>query len=351
MTRIRINAATAPQRRETPLVIAASPHLKGRDSTPRIMWNVVGALVPVIAAATWFFGPSALLVIGASMAGAFVTEHFIGRRGTLADGSAAITGILLGLTLPAGIPLWMPFLGGAFAIGIGKLLFGGLGFNIFNPALLGRAFLQASFPVAITTWPAVNAAQRSWWALRGDNFAPPFMAARDIDAVTAPTPLGLMKFEHEPTEILPLLFGNTGGSLGETAAIVILLCGAYLAIRGYLNWRIPAAIFGSVALFAGVLHQVDPARFASAPFMLFSGGLMLGAVFMATDMVTAPVTNAGRWIFGAGIGVLVVIIRVWGGLPEGVMFAILLMNALVPFINRVTQPRAFGTRAPAGATS
>ena len=351
MTRILINAETAPQTRETPLVIAASPHLKGRDSTPRIMWNVVGALVPVIAAATWFFGPSALLVIGASVAGAIATEHFIGRRGTLADGSAAITGILLGLTLPAGIPLWMPFLGGAFAIAIGKLLFGGLGFNIFNPALLARAFLQAAFPVAITTWPAVNASQKSWWALRGDNFAPPFMGAGDIDAVTAPTPLGLMKFEHEPTEILPLLFGNTGGSLGETAAIVILLCGAYLAIRGYLNWRIPASVLGTVAVFAAVLHQIDAARFASAPFMLLSGGLMLGAVFMATDMVTAPVTNAGRWIFGAGIGVLVVIIRVWGGLPEGVMFAILLMNALVPFINRVTQPRAFGTRAPAGATS
>ena len=351
MTRIRINAEAAAKKRETPLVIAASPHLKGRDSTPRIMWNVVGALVPVIAAAAWFFGPSALLVIGASIAGALATEHFIGRHGTLADGSAVITGILLGLTLPAGIPLWMPFLGGAFAIGIGKLLFGGLGFNIFNPALLGRAFLQAAFPVAITTWPAVNASQKSWWALRGDNFAPPFMAARDIDAVTAPTPLGLMKFEHEPTEVLPLLFGNTGGSLGETAAVVILLCGAYLAIRGYLNWRIPASILGTVAVFAAVLHQIDASRYASAPFMLFSGGLVLGAVFMATDMVTAPVTNAGRWIFGAGIGVLVVIIRVWGGLPEGVMFAILLMNALVPFINRVTQPRAFGTRAPAGATS
>jgi electron transport complex protein RnfD len=327
-----------------PLIIAASPHLKGRDSTPRIMWNVVGALVPIVATATWFFGPSALLVIAASVAGSFATEHFIGRRGTLADGSAAITGILLGLTLPAGIPLWMPFLGGAFAIGIGKLLFGGLGFNVFNPALLGRAFLQAAFPVAITTWPAVNALQQSWWTLRGDNFAPPFMSARAVDAVTAATPLGLMKFEHNPTEILPLLLGNTGGSLGETAAIVILLCGAYLAIRGYLNWRIPTSILATVAVLAAALNLIDPARFASAPFMLLSGGLMLGAVFMATDMVTAPVTNAGRWLFGLGIGLLVVVIRVWGGLPEGVMFAILLMNALVPFINRVTQPRVFGTR-------
>ena len=345
MTRLRVAAETQQHRKGAPLIIAASPHLKGRDSIPRIMWNVVGSLVPVIVAATWFFGPSALLVICASVAGAFVTEHFVGRRGTLADGSAAITGILLGLTLPAGIPLWMAFLGGAFAIGIGKLLFGGLGFNIFNPALLGRAFLQAAFPVAITTWPAISESQKAWWALRGDNFALPFMGARDVDAVTAATPLGLMKFEHEPTEVLPLLIGNTGGSLGETAAILILLCGAYLAIRGYLNWRIPAGILGTVALFAAVLHAVDSSRFASAPFMLFSGGLVLGAVFMATDMVTAPVTNKGRWIFAAGIGVLVVIIRTWGGLPEGVMFAILLMNALVPFINRVTQPRAFGARA------
>jgi electron transport complex protein RnfD len=168
------------------------------------------------------------------------------------------------------------------------------------------------------------------------------MGAGHIDAVTAATPLGLMKFEHKSTEIMPLLIGNTGGSLGETAAIVILICGAYLAFRRYLNWRLPVSIFATVAAVTAVLHQVDPVRYASPMFMLFSGGLVLGAVFMATDMVTAPVTNSGRWIFGAGVGVLVVIIRVWGGLPEGVMFAILLMNALVPSINRVTHPRAFG---------
>ena len=334
-----------------PMVVTASPHLKGKASTPRIMWNVVGSLVPVIAAAAWFFGPSALLVVATAVASAVATEHFFGsrsaqgasrgRHGTLADGSAAITGILLGLTLPAGMPLWMVAVGGAFAIGFGKLIFGGLGCNIFNPALLGRAFLQAAFPVAITTWPAASA---SWWALRGDNFAPPLMSARTADALTAATPLGLMKFEHQGTALRDLVLGTTGGSIGETAGLLILLCGGYLAIRGYLNWRIPAAILGTVALFAGVLHQVDGARYASAPFMLFSGGLMLGAVYMATDMVTAPVTNAGRWVFGAGIGILVVVIRTWGGLPEGVMYAILLMNAVVPFINRATQPRVFGTR-------
>ena len=327
---------------DRPLVIAASPHLKGRDSTARIMWTVVGSLVPIVAAATWFFGPSALLVILASVLGALGTERLFGKGGTLSDGSAAITGILLGLTLPAGMPLWMAVLGGAFAIGFGKLLFGGLGYNIFNPALLGRAFLQAAFPVAITTWPKVGG---SWWALRGDNFALPLMSPRTADAITAATPLGLMKFEHRGTALWDLVMGTTGGSLGETAALVILLCGAFLAVRGYLNWRIPASVFLTVAAFSGVLHAIDAARYASPAFMLFSGGLVLGATFMATDMVTAPVTNAGRWVFGAGIGVLVVIIRTWGGLPEGVMYAILLMNALVPFINRATQPRVFGARS------
>jgi Na+-translocating ferredoxin:NAD+ oxidoreductase subunit D len=332
---------TTAMREPAQLVITASPHLKGRDSTATIMWNVVASLLPLVAAATWFFGPSALLVVGTSVAGAVATERWLGNRGRIGDGSATITGILLGLTLPAGIPLWMAALGAAFAIGFGKLLFGGLGYNIFNPALLGRAFLQAAFPVAITTWPARPA---SWWALRGDNFALPFMEARVPDAVTGATPLGLMKFEHQGTRLADLVLGTTGGSLGETAALLILLCGAYLALRGYLNWRIPASILATVALFAGILHQIAPAQYGSAPFMLFSGGLMLGAVFMATDMVTAPVTNGGRWLFGIGIGIVVVIIRTWGGLPEGVMYAILLMNALVPFINRVTQPRVFGTR-------
>jgi electron transport complex protein RnfD len=324
-----------------PLVVTASPHLKGRDSTATIMWNVVGSLLPIVAAAAFFFGPSALLVVGASVAGAVGTERLLGRRGTIGDGSAAITGILLGLTLPAGMPLWMVVLGAAFGIGFGKLLFGGLGYNIFNPALLGRAFLQAAFPVAITTWPGESA---RWWALRGDNLALPFMHARAADAITAATPLGLMKFEHRATALVDLVRGTTGGSLGETAGLLILLCGGYLALRGYLNWRIPASVLATVALLAAMLHAVDPARYPSAPFMLFSGGLMLGAVFMATDMVTAPVTNAGRWVFGIGIGIVVVVIRVWGGLPEGVMYAILLMNALVPFINRATQPRPFGSR-------
>ena len=325
-----------------PLLVAAAPHLKGGDSVATIMWNVVAALVPLVAASAWFFGVSALLVVLASVAGAVATEHFVGRRGTLADGSAAITGILLGLTLPAGIPLWMAAFGGAFAIGIGKLLFGGLGYNIFNPALLGRAFLMAAFPVALTTWPKPGTG--GFWALRGDNFALPFTVAHATDAVTAATPLGLFKFEHQLTGASPLFFGGVGGSLGETSALLILLCGGYLALRRFLDWRIPVSVLGTVALLQGALHLADGAKYASVPFALLSGGLMLGAVFMATDMVTAPVTKLGRWVFGATIGLTVVVIRTWGGLPEGVMYAILLANALVPYINKVTQPRVFGAR-------
>jgi electron transport complex protein RnfD len=321
------------------LIVAAAPHLKAKDTTPRIMWTVAGSLAPIVLAAAWFFGVSALLVIAAAAAGAMVTERAFGKSGTLGDGSAAITGVLLGLTLPAGLPLWMAALGGAFGIGFGKLLFGGLGQNVFNPALIGRAFLQGSFPVAMTTWPVVGG---GWWSLRGDTFAIPFAHPATLDALTAPTPLGLLKFEGKGTGIASLAFGNTGGSLGETAAVLILLCGAYLAWRGLLNWRIPVAIFATVAAVTAALHAVRPAS-PEPLFMLLSGGLALGAVYMATDPVTAPVTNGGRWIFGAGIGVLVVVIRVWGGLPEGVMYAILLMNAFTPFINKATQPRVFGT--------
>lgn len=328
-------------------LVTASPHLRSRDSTPTIMWSVVGSLAPIVAFAIYYFGPSALLVMLAAVVGAVGTEAAWGKKGAVRDGSAAITGILLGLCLPAGLPLWMAVLGGAFSIGFGKLIFGGLGQNIFNPALLGRAFLQAAFPVALTTWPSVEGVP--WWSLRGDNFALPLMSAK-VDAVTTATPLGLMKFERVATPVADLALGTTAGSLGETGALLILICGGYLALRRYLNWRIPASILLTVAVFTGILHLIDAARFPTPQFMLLSGGLMLGAVYMATDMVTSPVTNRGSWVFGAGIGLLVVLIRIWGGLAEGVMYAILIMNALVPFINRATQPRVFGTtRAKAAA--
>jgi electron transport complex protein RnfD len=327
------------------LLVTASPHIRSVDSVPRIMWTVVASLVPVVVTAAWFFGVSALLQVVTAVVVAVLVERATGKGGAIADGSATITGLLLGLSLPAGLPLWMTALGAAFAVVFGKQIWGGLGQNVFNPALMGRAFLQAAFPVAITTWPS---AAGSFFTLRGDLFAMPFIHAR-TDAVTSATPLGLLKFEGKGTSLVDLVLGTTGGSLGETAALVILAGGIYLAWRGYLNWRIPVSVLLSVAALSGALHAIDSTK-PDALFMLFSGGLMLGAVYMATDMVTSPITNSGKWIFGAGIGALVVVIRVWGGLPEGVMYAILFMNALTPFINRATQPRVFGTRLPSAAT-
>ena len=321
------------------LIVTASPHIRSLDSTPRIMWHVVASLVPVVVSAAWFFGVSALLQIGTAVMIALLTERATGKGGAIADGSATITGLLLGLSLPAGFPLWMTAVGAAFAIVFGKQVWGGLGQNVFNPALVGRAFLQGAFPVAITTWPSAGG---PFMTLHGDLFALPLTHPQP-NAVTSATPLGLLKFEGKGTALTDLVIGRTGGSLGETAALVILAGGIYLAWRGYLNWRIPVSILVSVMVLGAIVHIADATK-PDALFMLFSGGLMLGAVYMATDMVTSPITDVGKWVFGVGIGVLVVVIRIWGGLPEGVMYAILFMNALTPFINRATQPRVFGTR-------
>jgi len=310
------------------------------------MWTVVAALAPVVAAAIWFFGPSALLVIGASVLGAMGTEYAAGKPGAWRDGSAMITSVLLGLTLPASFPMWMAFLGAAFGVGVGKILFGGLGSNVFNPALFGRAFLQAAFPGAITLWAAPGTA---WWQLKGDNLALPFVSPNTVHVITAATPLGVMKFEHHATPVFDLMLGRTSGSLGEAAGLVIVLVGIWLAWRRMLDWRIPVAMLATTTAFATMLHLVDPVRYADALFHAFSGGLLLGAVFMATDPVTCPTPPLGRWVFGIGTGVLVILIRIWGGLPEGVMYAILLMNAVTPALNRVTQPRVFGMAHRAAA--
>ena len=321
------------------LLVSSSPHIRATDSMPRIMWTVVAGLAPVVAAAVWCFGPSALLVVGASVLGAMGAEYALGKPDTWRDGSAMITGVLLGLTLPASFPMWMAVVGAAFGVGGGKVLFGGLGSNVFNPALFGRAFLQAAFPGAITLWAAPGT---SWWQLKGDNFTLPFMSPNTVHVVTAATPLGVMKFEHHATPVWELLLGRTGGSLGEAAGIIIVLAGVWLAWRRVLDWRIPVAILATTTVLAEVMHRIDPVRYADALFHAFSGGLLLGAVFMATDPVTCPTPPLGRWIFGIGTGVLVILIRLWGGLPEGVMYAILLMNAVTPALSHVTQPRVFG---------
>jgi len=327
------------------LVLSTAPFLRAAATTPRIMREVLTAALLVLLAACWNFGISAVLVVAAATAGAAGSEWLFTRSETpsrLRDYSAVTTGVLLGLTLPPAIPLWMAFLGGVAGVGLGKLVWGGLGQNLFNPALVGRAFLQAAFPTAITTW-AQPAASGSRLGLPGSLFAAPLMRA-DVDGVSAATPLGLAKFEHQLTDVGSLFVGHTAGSLGETSAALLLLCGLWLGARRIFDWRLPVSTLLSVAILSGALHWLLPESAPPPTFMLLSGGLLFGAVFMVTDPVTTPTTPRGAWIFGAGTGALVVLIRLFGGLPEGVMYAILLMNALTPHINRHTQRRPFGAR-------
>jgi electron transport complex protein RnfD len=232
----------------------------------------------------------------------------------------------------------MGFLGGAVSIGLGKLIWGGLGQNLFNPALVGRAFLLATFPAAMTTWSAQGSDLLRVYA---SNLAAPLLRG-DYDAVSAATPLGLMKFQHQDTPLVELLLGQTPGCIGETSGLLLVLGGLFLLLRRDIDWRIPAGILLAVAAGSGALYLIDAARYPGPLFSVFSGGLLLGAFYMATDPVTSPLTPRGAWIFAVGIGLLVVLIRVFGGFPEGVMYAILLMNAATPLIDRYTQPRVFG---------
>ena len=327
------------------LEIGSSPHVTGGASVDVIMRNVVIALLPVCLFAVYTFGLAAALVLAVAISSCILTEHYLcrmtGQQSTIGDWSVAITGLIYGLTLPPGIPLWMVAIGGVFAVAVGKFLFGGLGSNAFNPALVGRAFLQAAFPQAMTHWtPSLGDAR--FTEIPSSTLALPFMQPT-YDAVTAATPLAVMKFEHAATETGDLLLGLTSGSIGETCAILILLGGAYLAARKMMSWRIPISIFATVAAMTSISNLLAPGSFPTPQFMLLSGGLMLGAVFMATDMVASPITNAGCWLYGFLIGTLVVVIRFWGGMPEGVMYAILLANAVSPHIDRLIQPRVFGT--------
>lgn len=321
------------------LSISTAPFLKDTVSTPWIMYQVVFTLLPVVAVSYYYFGLSAVLLTITSVFSCLLTEWIFNRSSSVKDGSALITGILLALTLPPGFPLWMTAVGGVAAIGMGKLIWGGLGQNIFNPALLGRAFLQAAFPTAITTWSPPDG---RFFGLRGTNLAAPFFQGNNIDGVTSATPLAQMKFDHVETGLSELLLGSIGGSLGETCGLLLILSGLYLVYKRIINWRIPVSILLTVALLSGIFYLIDPAVYPSPVFMILSGGLLLGAVYMATDLVTSPVTPNGIWIFGVGIGVLVVLIRLWGGLPEGVMYAILMMNAATPLINRFTKIRTYG---------
>ncbi len=327
------------------LTISTSPHITKGSSTDSIMFNVVLALMPVAVFAVYSFGWSALLVFATTTGACVLTEHFLakssGKDSTVDDWSAVITGLLLGLTLPPSFPLWMAFAGGVIAIALGKFVFGGLGYNVFNPALVGRAVLQAAFPVAITTWYPAFSPDR-FTSLPLSTFTFPF-AEPATDAVTGATPLAAFKFDGVTTEVSELALGIISGSTGETCGLLIILGGIYLAARKMMNWRIPLAVLGSAFVFSGILYLINSEIYPSPVFTLFAGGLMLGAVFMATDMVASPVTPLGVVIYGSIIGLLVVVIRIWGGLPEGVMYAILLANAISPHIDNMIRPRVYGT--------
>ena len=289
-----------------------------------MMRGVINALIPAVFASLYFFRWRAFWLILVSTAGCVTTEYLLqklrGRQIKTGDLSAIVTGILLAMILPPSLPLWMVFLGSVFAIALGKEIFGGLGHNIFNPALLARAFLMAAFPVALTKW----------------------IQPITLDAVTTATPLALAKFEHSATSYLSLFSGNVGGSLGETSALALLLGLGYLLYRKVIDYRIPAAYIGTVIVFAGIMHIVSPGKVMPPLFYVLAGGLLIGAIFMATDPVATPVTARGRWIFGIGCGLITMTIRIWGGLPEGVMYSILFMNAFTPLINRISMPRRFG---------
>ena len=310
------------------LTISASPHLHTSRSVSKCMWHVIVALLPAVACSLYYFGLGAMVVIAASILGCVIVEYAINRwmlraPSTIGNGSAVLTGLLLALNLPSNIPVWIVLIGSVVAIGIGKMSFGGLGCNIWNPALVGRVFLLISFPAQMTSWPVPL--ENQW---------------RYLDATTGATTLGMLKLGEISPDSVDLwhnALGLTAGSLGEVSALALLLGFAWLLVTRAITWHIPVAIFASVALFALAVGD-------NIGVQLLSGGLMLGAIFMATDYVTSPMSRKGMIVYGVMIGVITVVIRKWGAYPEGVSFAILLMNSFVPLIDRYIKPRKFGER-------
>jgi len=327
------------------LKISGSPHVHTSDSVRKIMWTVVIALIPTMIFSFVFYGIDAVRVTAISVMSCVVLEWFFQKfffkgKTSITDGSAVITGLLLAFNVPSNLSWWIVVIGAVVAIGISKMAFGGLGKNLFNPALVGRVFLLISFPQQMTSWPLAKS------VFFGSG-------ATAVDATTGATPLALikqaMKNGENVTELvdkLPsyakLLLGEHGGSLGEVAALAILLGGIIMLVRKVITWHIPITFIGTVFVFAGILHWYNPSLYITPEFHILTGGLLLGAVFMATDMVTSPMSNWGKVIFGVGCGLLTILIRVWGSYPEGVSFAILIMNAFVPLINKGFKPRRFG---------
>ena len=324
------------------LVVSLSPHVHSGDTVQSNMRGVLIALIPALAISLLYFGLADLFIILTSILSCVIFEFVINKyllksnRLTITDGSAILTGILLALNLPSGLPLWMVILGAAFSIGAIKMSFGGLGNNLFNPALMGRVFLLISFPAQMTTWP-VNDLTEGF-----------------IDGATGATPLGIMTgvLNNAPgvsLDQLPsawdMFIGTTGGSLGEMSALALLIGFLYMVWKKIITWHIPVIIIATAFIFAEILHLVDPATYADGLSQVLSGGLMLGAIFMATDYVTSPMSKKGQIVYAIAIGLLTIIIRIWGAYPEGMSFAIIIMNAFTPLINTYMRPTLFSSLA------
>ena len=332
-------------KKEHQFIISVSPHIKSEESTARIMWSVSASLLPAAVMGAYFFGPRAAFIIALSVVGSVLAEYVyqkaLDKKISVHDGSAFLTGLLLGMNLPASVPFYIPLVGSFVAIIITKQLFGGLGFNVFNPALIGRAFLLISFPKLMTIWTE------------------PTAAFIQMDAKTTATPLGVLKeegaaklmeiFGDKINLYTQLFVGHRAGSIGETSAIALLIGAAFLLYRGYISWHIPVSFLGTAAIMAWIFGAKG-ALFAGDPIIhLMSGGMLLGAFFMATDYVTCPSVPKGQILFGAGCGFLTMLIRLKGGFPEGVMFAILIMNCFAPLIDRGFRTKVFGAREVAKA--
>lgn len=335
------------------LIVSSSPHLHSGENISKIMLFVIVSLLPACAAGIYFFGFNALKILVLCTVSCVAVEEICCRLAkkpsTIKDGSAALTGILLAMNLSAGVPWWICLIGSVMAIGLAKQLYGGLGYNPFNPALVARVGLLIGFTQIMTTWePTMEMAANKNHPLHS------FMQ-KGVDTVTCPTPLGIVK-EGLPAEKIKIVtgskavaeyaIGNVGGCLGETSALALLVGGLALIIKKIIKWQIPVAYIGTVAIFTGIVHYFNPSATPSAVFHLVTGGLFLGAFFMATDMVTSPMTGLGGLFFGIGCGIITCLIRIWGSYPEGVSFSILIMNALTPFIDRYTCKRPFGFKPP-----
>lgn len=317
------------------LVVSPSPHVHSGLSTAQCMYGVLIALIPAFLVSLYFFGVGALLVTATSVLSCVIFEYLIQKyllkgKPTIANGSAILTGVLLAFNLPSNLPLWIVVIGALFAIGIGKMAFGGLGSNIFNPALAGRIFLLISFPQQMTTWPR------------------PSNMPMALDGETGATTLNILKYGSTQDiiniDMIEMLVGNAGGSFGEVSAIALLIGFAYMLWRRIITWHIPVSIIATVFLFSFFVTLDQGAEFALifAELQIFSGGLLLGAIFMATDYVTSPMTRGGMLLYGVMIGIITIVIRLWGAYPEGMSFAIFIMNAATPLINKYMKPKRFG---------